>query len=99
MVASSSARHSHGERSLAGSGKHLERVEDLGGLVGAAEAQQAGAGEHDRVELAAGDLAEAGVDVAAEVDDLDPEAQGVAAGCAARRAGADAGTRAAARRG
>ena len=40
------------ERTLAGGGQHLQRVEHLGHLVEPAEPGQAGAGQHDRVELA-----------------------------------------------
>ena len=78
------------ERALPGGGEHLERVEHLGGLVDAAEPGQPGAGEHDGVVLAARDLADAGVDVAADADDLDAEAERLELGGAARRAGADA---------
>ena len=38
------------QRALAGRRQHLQRVEDLGRLVGAAEPEQAGAGQHDGVQ-------------------------------------------------
>ena len=38
-----------GQRALAGRRQHLDRVEDLGGLVGPAEPQQSGPGQHDGV--------------------------------------------------
>ncbi len=79
----------HGERALAGRGEHLERVEHLGGVVEPADPGQAGAGEQDGVEVAGADLADAGVDVAADADHLEAEAEGVQLGDPARRAGAD----------
>src|SRR5690606_6862033 len=80
------------EGSLAGSGQHLDRVEDLGGLVRATQAEQTGAGQHDGVELTAGHPADPGVDVAAQLGDLDAEAERVELTDAARAAGADART-------
>ena len=79
------------EGSLARRGQHLQRVEHLGRLVDPAQPGQAGAGEHDGVELAGGDLAEAGVHVAADADQLDAEAERGELGDPARGAGADAG--------
>ena len=77
------------ERALPGSGEHLERVEHLGGVVEAAEAGQAGAGQQHGVVLAAGDLADAGVHVAADAGDVQAQAEGLELGGAARGAGAD----------
>ena len=85
-----SVRHSIAERTLARRGQHLEGVEHLGGLREAPETGEPGPGEHDRVELAGGDLADAGVHVAAHVHDLDPEAEGRELGRSSRGAGADA---------
>ena len=61
---------------LAGGREHLQRVEHLGDLVGAADAGEARTGEHDGVELAGGHLAEAGVDVAADGDHLETQPEG-----------------------
>ena len=65
----------HRERPLAGGGQHLDRVEQLGGLVDAAEAAQAGGGEDDGVEPALGDGPQPGVDVAAQPGDDQAEAE------------------------
>ena len=71
------------ERALAGGGQHRVGVEDGAGLARAPEPAQPGEREHDRVALAVGELAQAGVDVAAQVDDLEVGARPRAA--AARR--------------
>ena len=78
------------ERALAGCGQHLERVEDLGDLVEAAQAGQSGAGQDDRVDLALADLADPGVDVAADALDLQAEAERLELAHPARGAGAEA---------
>ena len=78
------------QRTLPGSGQHLQRVEHLGRLVEPADPGQSGAGEHDRVVRTLADLADPGVHIAADVDDLQTEAEGVQLGGAAGRAGADA---------
>src|SRR4051794_15108388 len=80
------------EGSLAGGRQHLQRVEHLGRLVDAAETGQSGAGQDDRVESAVDDLAEAGVDVAAHVDQVDPEPERGDLGHPAGGSGADAGS-------
>ena len=85
-----------GERALAGCGRHDVGAERLGDRVEPPEPGQSRAGEHDGVEVAgsgggAGDAAEAGVDVAADVDDVEVGAGGEELGRAAGRAGADAG--------
>ena len=77
-----------GQGALAGRGKHLERVEHLGDGVEPAEPREAGPGEQDRVEPVA-HLAQPGVDVAADLDDLEPETERVQLRGAPRRAGAD----------
>ena len=64
-----------GERTLSRRGKHLQRIEHLGDLVGAAEPGEPCPGQDDRVVLALGDLAQPGVDVAADPDDLESEAE------------------------
>ena len=56
----------------------------------ATEAGQAGAGQHDGVVLTGCDLADPGVDVAADVDDLEAKAERGELGSPARRPGADA---------
>ena len=68
------------QRALAGGRQHLQRVEHLGRLVEPAEPGQAGAGQHHGVVRTVADLADAGVDVAADVDDLDAEPEGVQLG-------------------
>ncbi len=77
------------QRTLAGGGEHLQRVEDLGDLVGAAEPGESGAGQDDGVEVAGGDLGDPGVDVATNPDQLQAEAERRELGDAAGRAGAD----------
>ena len=81
----------HRERPLAGGGQHLDRVEQLGGLVDAAQAAQAGGGEDDGVEPALGDGAQAGVDVAAQAGDHQAEAERLELRAPAGRPGADGG--------
>ena len=77
------------QRTLPGSRQHLQGVEHLGGLVEPADPGQSCAGEHDGVVGALADLADPGVHIAPDVDDLQTEAEGVQLGGAARRAGAD----------
>ena len=77
------------ERALAGGREHLQRVEGLGDLVGAAEPGEAGAGQHHGVEVAGADLGDAGVHVAAHPDQVEAEAERLELGDAARGAGAD----------
>ena len=55
------------QRALARRGDELVGVERAAGLVRAAEPLQAGERQHDRVVLALGELAQAGVDVAAQL--------------------------------
>ena len=78
-----------GQRALPRGRQHLQRVENLGGLVEATEAGQPGAGEDDRVVHTLTDLADPGVHIAADVGDLQTEAEGVQLGGSTRRAGAD----------
>ena len=59
--------------------------------LGAAEAVEAGGGQHQRVALAFAQLAQAGVDVAAQLDEAEVGAQGEELGAAARAGGADEG--------
>ena len=63
--------HLDGEGSLTGRRGPEVRVEVLRDDVGAAEAPQTRGGEDHRVEVTGGDPREAGLDVAADVDDLD----------------------------
>ncbi len=81
-----------GEGALAGGGQHLERVDRLGDVGQPVEPGQAGTGEHDRVERAVVHQPDPGVDVAADVLEREPEAEGGELGDPARRAGADHGT-------
>ena len=64
----------------------------LGDRVEPPEPGQAGPGEEYGVELPLGHLPKAGVHVAADIDDLQAQAQGGELGDPARRAGADPGT-------
>ena len=78
------------ERALAGGGTEIFRLEALANPFGFFEAVESGGGEQDRVDLAFGKLAQAGVDVAAKFDGLNvgPERLEVArggAGCWCRR--------------
>ncbi len=69
-----------GQRALTGRGKHLQGVEHLGRLVQPAEPSQACPGQHDTVERTVGDLGKPGVDVAADRNHVQPEAQRAVAG-------------------
>ena len=86
---SSPARTSMRERALTGSGRHLGEGERVGDGVGAAEPFETGGGEHHGVEVAVGDASETGVDVAADVDDLEVGTAGLQLRDTARRARAD----------
>ncbi len=77
------------QRALAGGGQHLDGVDRLGDRVEAAEPGQPGARQDDGVELAVRDQPEPGVDVAADGDDLEAEAERAQLGGPPRRAGAD----------
>src|SRR5439155_20186162 len=79
-----------GQGALRRGGQHEQRVEDLGDLVGATQAGDAGAGQHDRVQLAVADLAQPGVDVAPDRYALEPEAERRELGDAPGGAGTDA---------
>ena len=59
------------ERTLAGCGADLFDGETLAEPLGAVEAVEAGGGQHQRVALAVGQLAQAGVDVAAHLDEAE----------------------------
>ena len=83
----------HRERPLTRRGQHLQRVQDLGRLVHPAQPGQSRTRQHDGVELARRDLAQPGVHVAADADELDPQAQGLELGDPARGAGAHARAR------
>src|SRR4051794_33921777 len=78
-----------GERPLGGGGQHLQRVERLGDRVQPAEAGQPRPGEDDGVEVARAHPRHAGVDVAPDRDDVEPEAQRPDLGHPPRGAGAD----------
>ncbi len=80
------------QRTLPGGGEHLQRVEHLGDLVEPSEPGQPGPGQYDGVVLTGPDLADPGVHVAPDVDDIQTEAERVELGDPPRRAGADAGT-------
>ena len=87
------------QRALPGGGQHLERVEHLGGLVERGRAGPARRGRaRRRRRRPSATLPDPGVDVAADGDDLEAEAEGAQLGGPARRAGADRGCRPAARR-
>jgi hypothetical protein len=62
-----------GQRTLGGRGQHLQRVEQLGGLVDAPQPAQPGRSHDHRVELAGPDLADPRVDVAPDRDDVEAE--------------------------
>ncbi len=78
------------ERALAGGGDEARGVEHRGDLGLAAQAHQAGAGEHERVEAALAELAQARVDVAAHRHHLQVLARGPQLRGAAHAAGAHA---------
>lgn len=79
-----------GEGALAGGGAEFVEREALVDPFGAVEAVEAGRGENEGVALAFGELAQAGVDVAAEFDELKVRTQGEELGAAAGAGGADA---------
>ncbi len=66
----------HGQRALAGGRDERGGVEELADLVRAPDPGQPGRGQDDGVELAGGHEAHAGVDVAADGDDLEVGSQG-----------------------
>ena len=70
-------------------GEHLQGIYHFGGFLGSSESQQTGAGEEYSVVVARDDPADAGVDVATNGNDDDPQTEGVDLCLAARRAGAD----------
>jgi hypothetical protein len=82
----------HRERALRGRGQHHQRVERLGHRVQPVQPGQPGPGQHHRVQLAGGHLAQPGVHVAADRHDLDAEAEREDLRGPARRPGADDGT-------
>ena len=100
------------QRTLPGGGQHDVRLEVFADGVQPADPVQAGGGEHDGVEVAglavhdgvgrvarqAGDAAQAGVHVAADVPDVQVRTGGAQLGGAARGAGADGGALRAGRR-
>jgi hypothetical protein len=77
-----------GERTLSGGGEHLFEAEDLRGFALEAEPAEAGEGEDGRVVVAVADLADAGLDVAADGTDLEVGANLAELCFAAGRAGA-----------
>ena len=79
-----------GECALSGCGGELVEGEALVDGLGAAEAVEPGAGEDERVAGAFFELAKAGVDVAAELDELEIGAHGEELGAAAGADGSDA---------
>ena len=79
------------ERTLPGSGEHLQRVEHLGGLLETADPGQSGAGEHARRRTRPSRTLRIRVSTLPRMsDDLQTEAERVELGRATRRAGADA---------
>ena len=87
---STSDAHLDGQRALAGGRRHDVGAERLGDRVQTTEPGEAGARQDHRVEVVR-DALEAGVDVAADVDDVQVRACGEQLGAAAGRAGADPG--------
>ncbi len=81
--------HLDGEGALGRRGQHLDRVEDLGGLADPGQPAQPGGGEDDGVEPSLADRPDPGVDVPAQVHELDAETERGDLGAAARGAGAD----------
>ncbi len=79
-----------GEGSLAGGGAEFVGFEAVVDVLGAAEAVEAGGGEDEGVALPFFELAQAGVDVAADFDELDVGTKGEELGLAAGAGGADA---------
>src|SRR5262245_5063360 len=82
----------HRERTLTRRRQHDRQIEHLAGLVEAAEALQTGPGQHDRVQLALGEVADPGVHVAANRDHVQAETERVQLRRTAGRAGAHSGT-------
>ena len=80
------------ERALAGGGTEIPGVEPFSEPLGFFEAVKAGGGEQDGVDLAFIELAEAGVDIAAEFDCLNVGAEGFQLCAATLAAGADDGS-------
>ena len=87
------------ERALAGRGRPADELEELGHRVEPAEASRPAAASTTASRSPAADPAEAGVDVAADVDDLEVGASGLQLGHAAGRTRADPRAGAAACRG
>ncbi len=79
------------ERALSRGRDHQLGRDREGDLALAAEPAQPGGGEHDRVELALGELAQAGVDVAVQLLHPQVGAGGEQLGAAAQAGGADPG--------
>jgi hypothetical protein len=79
------------ERALARRGQELRRVEEVGGLADPAEPAQARVGQQHAVQPPGGDVADPGVDVAADRDHLEVRTQQPQLGRAAKGARADAG--------
>ncbi len=79
------------EGSLAGGGGELVDRKSIVDVLGVAEAVEAGAGEDEGVGLALRPLAQAGVDVAAHLDEAEVGAKGEEHGLAARAGGGDGG--------
>ena len=77
------------EGALAGGGADLVGREAGVDGFGAAEAVEAGGGEDEGITLAFGELAQAGVDVAANLDEADVGTEGEELGAATRAGGAD----------
>ena len=82
----------HRERTLPGSGGPAVEPEVLRDGVEAPEAPESGGGEHDRIELARGDLTQARVDVAPDVHDLEVGPTSLELRNASRRTRPDAGS-------
>ena len=80
-----------GQGALAGGRRVDDRVEEAFHDTAQAQAVEAGGGQQDGVSLAIGQLGQAGVDVAAQHDDLKVRPGGQALGGAAQGGGAEAG--------
>ncbi len=86
------AAHLDAQCALAGSGQHAARFEFTADALGHVQALEAGGRQHDGVVLAFVQLAQTGVEVAAQRLDLQVRAQGLQQHLAAQAGGADDGT-------
>ena len=79
------------QRSLAGRGSELVNREALVDGLGSSDAVETGAGKDERIAFACFELAQAGVDVAAQLDEVEVGPQREDLGATARAVGADYG--------